>query len=276
MQRGDGSAGAAMAGRGRPSEDYTGQGVEVQFLAEKLGELARQLQDEKDVEHTLGAIVHAATDTVPGAEYASISSVLNRRELHTRAATAELPRRVDQAQYDTGQGPCLDSLYEHRSVRLSDLRTERRWPEFAARARDLGVGSMLSVQLYVTGENLGALNLHSSRPQAFDDESEQVALLFATHASVAMADAETEEHLNTAVVSRDLIGQAKGILIERYKITGHEAFRLLVVASQTTNIKLIEIARHLVETGELAAARKRRPADTTLAPRLTPKPAPPG
>ena len=267
MESGNGSAGGAKPDRGKPSENYTGQSVEVQILAEKLGELARQLQDEKDVEHTLEAIVHAATDTVPGAEYASISSVLKRREVHTRAATAELPREVDQAQYNTGQGPCLDSLYEQRSVRLSDMAAERRWPEFAARARELGMGSMLSVQLYVAGENLGALNLHSSRPRSFDDESEQVALLFAAHASVALAGAETEEHLNTAVLSRDLIGQAKGILIERYKITGQEAFRLLVVASQTTNIKLIEIARHLVETGELAAAGKRRRAHTATAPR---------
>lgn len=251
MERGNGGTAGAGAGRGRPSDDYGGHPVDVHVLAEKFGELARQLQDEKDVENTLSAIAHAATGTVPGAEHASISSVRRRREVHTRASTSELAEQVDQAQYDTGQGPCLHTLYVQRSVRLSDMKTDQRWPDFAARASDLGVASMLAVQLYVAGENLGALNLHSSRASAFDDESEQVALLFAAHAAVALAEAETVDHLQTAVLSRDLIGQAKGILMERYKITGQEAFRLLVTASQTTNIKLIEIARFLVETGEL-------------------------
>jgi GAF domain-containing protein len=227
-------------------------------LAGKFGELARHLQDEKDVEHTLAAIANAATDTVPGAEYASISSIYKRRDVRTRAATSELARDIDQAQYDTGQGPCLDALWEQRSVRVADMKTDQRWPEFAARALDRGVGSILAVQLFVTGENLGALNLHSTAQDAFDDESEQVALLFAAHAAVALAEAETVDHLQTAVLSRDLIGQGKGILMERYKITGDEAFRLLVVASQTTNIKLTDVARYLVETGRLASRQSQR------------------
>lgn len=241
-------------GRGEPSSDYAGQGgAGLAGLAEKLAELSRTLQDELDVEATLRAVVRAATDTVPGAEHASITVVIRRRDVETRAATGELPRAVDQAQYRTGEGPCLDSLYEHRTVRLSDLRTERRWPAFAAAAADLGVGSMLAVQLYVQGEDLGALNLHSSRPGAFDDESEQVALLFAAHAAVAMAGAQDHEHMQTALGTRDTIGMAKGILVERHKITPQEAFRLLVVASQATNVRLAEVADFLVRTGHLAS-----------------------
>jgi hypothetical protein len=140
---------------------------------------------------------------------------------------------VDQAQYETGQGPCLDSLYEQQTLRLSDICSEPRWPDFCARAGQLGVRSMLAVQLYVEGDNLGALNLHSRQVDAFSDESEQVALMFAAHAAVAVAGARAQEQMDTAVDSRDLIGQAKGILIERYKISSLEAFRLLVVASQT-------------------------------------------
>jgi GAF domain-containing protein len=253
MQTRSGRAGGAGADRGQPSGDYTGPPAgEANVLAEKVGQLARQLQDEKDVEHTLAAIVAAAADTVPGADHASISSVRKRSEVRTRTATGDLARQVDQAQYDTQQGPCLDTLWQQRTVRVPDMKTEQRWPEFARKALDLGMGSMLSVQLYVTGENLGALNLHATAPYAFDDESEQVALLFAAHAGVALAEAETVEHLQTAVASRDLIGQAKGILMERYRITADEAFRLLVVASQTTNVKLTEVALDLVETGQLA------------------------
>src|SRR5918993_1686717 len=93
------------AGRGEPSADYTGQEAGWNELAEKLSELARSMQDEKGLEHTLDAIVHAAAETVPGADNASITAVARRREVKTTAATGPLPRSVDQAQYETRQGP---------------------------------------------------------------------------------------------------------------------------------------------------------------------------
>lgn len=237
-------------GPGRPSSSYTGTGPGWNELAERLGVLARELQQEKDVDATLQAIVHAAVDTVPGAEAVSISAVAKRRTVETVAATGDLPRLVDQAQYDTGEGPCLSVLYERQTFRLADL-ADAPWPKFAARARDSGVGSMLGIQLFVTGEDLGALNIFSTRPDAFDDESEQVALLFAAHAAVAMAGVQERAHLRTALNARDVIGQAKGILMERYKINADEAFRLLVTASQRTNVKLRDVADHLTASGEL-------------------------
>ena len=240
------------AGRGEPSSAYCGDGSPGNVLADKLGELSRELQEEASVQDTLDAIVHGAVDTVPGAEHVSISSVLRRREVHTRASTGDLPRAVDQAQYDAGEGPCLSTLYEQRTFRLDDLDADSPWPRFIARARASGLGSMLAVQLYVTGEELGALNLFSTRAGAFGDESEQVALLFAVHAAVALADAQEQEHLHAALNARDLIGQAKGILMERYKIGPQQAFQLLVVASQRGNVKLRDIAGHLAATGELS------------------------
>ena len=252
----DGTGGSERpAGLGEPSSAFAGSGSGWNELAERFGELARDLQEKDDVAGTLNAIVSAAVDTVPGAEYASISTVARRREVSTPAATGELPRAVDRAQYGTGEGPCLDSLYRRRTVRLSDMASETRWPEFADRARALGVRSMLSIQLYVTGDDLGALNLHSTQVDAFDDESEQVGLLFASHAAIALIGAQEQEQLRASVSSRDLIGQAKGVLMERYKIGAHEAFRLLVVASQTTNIKLVDVAGHLASTGQLAGPK---------------------
>ena len=239
--------------RGMPSVDYTGHEAGWNQLAKKLSELARSMQDETGLENTLAAIVHAAAETVPGADEASITAVTGRREVRTVAASGELAVAADQAQYETGQGPCLSSLYEHQTERLSDMRDCPRWPDFAARASKLGMGSMLAAQLYVQGDNLGALNLHSRQPDAFSDESEQVALMFAGHAAVAFAGAQAQEHMEAAVSRRDVIGQAKGILIERYKISGQEAFRLLVVASQSTNIKLYDVADYLVNSGELAS-----------------------
>lgn len=189
-------------------------------LAPLLSEVARSLQQELDVENTLQAIVDAAAEAVPGAQHVSISAVIARREVQTRASTDELPQSVDQAQYETGEGPCLDTLYEQRTARIPNMAAEERWPAFAARAQALGVGSMLSVQLFVKGEDLGALNLFNAEAEGFDEESEHVALLFASHAAIAMADAQEQDHLRQAIEFRDLIGQAKGILMERYKLTG--------------------------------------------------------
>lgn len=233
------------------SSSYQGSAAGEDRLARQLSDLARDLQEEENLQDTLQRIVQAAVENVPGAEFAGITVVEGRREVNTPAWTAELVRAADQAQYETGQGPCLDTVYEEQTVRLPDMRAEQRWPEFTARATALGVGSMLSFQLYVTGDNLGALNLYSKTPEAFGDESEHIGLLFASHAAVAMASAQTQEQLARGMETRDLIGQAKGILMERYRLTGDQAFALLVRASQTTNIKLRDIAEHLAATGEL-------------------------
>ena len=242
-------------GRGRPSSNDTGSAVEDDSLAWRLSELARTLQAEDDLEKTLRQIVDTAVDTVPGAQHASISKIQRRREVTTLSATGELPRAIDHAQYDSGQGPCLDTLYDEQTVRLSDVGAEQRWPKFTARARELGVGSMLAVQLFVREDGLGALNLHSAEPNAFDDSSEHVALMFAAHAAVAMANEQERQDMRAAVSTREVIGQAQGILMERFKITAEMAFRLLVRVSQDTNRKLRDIADELTATGQLPETR---------------------
>ncbi|WP_433201125.1 GAF and ANTAR domain-containing protein [Dactylosporangium sp. CS-047395] len=226
-------------------------------LAMRLSDLARALHDEPDVQETLDAVVAAAVGTVPGAQYAGVMVVEGRRRIETRAATDDVVRRVDQAQYDTGEGPCLDAVFRERTFRLTDLATERRWPHFARRGASLGIRSMLSLRVYVERDNLGALNLYNEEPGAFDDGSEHIGQLFATHAAVALRGAQQQEQLSQAVTVRDLIGQAKGILMERHRVTADQAFALLVRASQTTNTKLIDVARHLADTGELHTRRPR-------------------
>jgi GAF domain-containing protein len=236
-------------GRGRPSSSDTGEAAGQDMLAVRMGELARSLQQEGSLQDTLQGIVTAAVDTVPGAQFAGISEVQGRLEINTPALTDELVRASDAAQYETG--PCLDAIYVEQTVRVSDMASEDRWPEFAKRAAQLGVRSMLSFQLYVVGDNLGALNLYNREPDAFDDESEHVGLLFASHAAVAMAGAQRNEQLNRAMGTRDLIGQAKGILMERHKLTADQAFMLLVRASQATHTKLRGIAEQLTTVGQL-------------------------
>jgi hypothetical protein len=197
----------------------------------------------------LAEIIAAAVAMVPGVDEGSISVVTGRRNIGSQAPTGDLPMQVDALQEETQQGPCLDAAYKQLTVRVADMASETRWPEFARRASQAGAASMLSLQLYVEGDNLGALNLYSRTPNAFDDESEQVGLLFASHAAVAYAGVRKEAQLARAVDSRDLIGQAKGILMERYKISPERAFLVLTRASQNSNRKLHDIATELVRHG---------------------------
>lgn len=182
---------------------------------------------------------------------ASISLVTGRRTVQSRAASGELPRKADALQTETGQGPCLDAAYDQRVVRVPDLSNEERWPAFARAAFDIGARSMLCIQLFVNGDNLGALNLYGDDINPFDEESEQTALLIGAHAAVALSDAREIEQLTEALGTRDLIGQAKGILMERFKITHQQAFLILTRASSESNIKLRDVAAHLSHSGEV-------------------------
>jgi transcriptional regulator with GAF, ATPase, and Fis domain len=219
-------------------------------IGRQLSELARQMQADLTVEALLHHIVTAAAVEVPGADHAGITLV-NGKKLSTPAASDELVTRVDQVQYETGEGPSLDAARLHETVRTDDLRVEARWPRFARRATQLGVLSMLSLQLFVQDDSVGALNIYSARAGAFGPQSESDGMLLASHAALAMTSSRTETGLLAAMDSRDLIGQAKGILIERCKISGVEAFGLLVASSQAVNVKLRDVADHLVTTGEL-------------------------
>jgi GAF domain-containing protein len=233
----------------RQAVGSTGESAEP-GIARQLSELARELQADLTAEALLQHIVMAAVTEVPGAQYAGIALVTGK-EFSTRAASAELAGQIDRVQYQTGEGPCLDAARHHETVRCDDLRTDARWPRFAGQAAGLGVLSVLSFQLFAGGDSFGALNLYAVDPAAFGPDSESTGILLASHAALAMAAARTEAGLLTAMDSREMIGQAKGILMERYKITGIQAFGLLVASSQAVNRKLRDIAEHLVATGEL-------------------------
>ncbi len=237
---------SARAGAGGPAEDD---------LSQRLADLARDMQRQPDSADVMAVIVSAVVATIPGAEGASISLAQRGRRVVTAAATGDLPRRFDALQEETRQGPCMDAMYEHETIRVDDLASDQRWPELADRAGEVGAASMLCIQLFVAGDDLGALNLLARRPGAFTDESERIGLMFASHAAVALAQAQKLNHLGRALASRDLIGQAKGVLMERYKITAHQAFTLLARASQDTNRKLTEVAEHLAHTGVLSTER---------------------
>jgi GAF domain-containing protein len=211
-----------------------------------MGEVARALQQEHgNVDTMLAAITAAAVINVPGADDCGISLVVNRRRVESRAPTSELPLVLDTLQGTLGEGPCLSAVHDERTVHLEDTATEERWPRFTAEAARRGVGSMLTFQLFVAGSTLGALNLYAHRTHAFGQESEAVGRLFAGHAAIALAGAQQEDRLRGAIENRDVIGQAKGILMQRRGITADEAFDVLRRASQDLNVKLADLARTL-------------------------------
>ncbi len=267
--------------RGRPSQDAPSDLV-AGDLAVHLGRLARDLENSGGTTATLDMVVATTVADVPGADHVSVSVVDRHLGGRTVAATSDIARLVDALQYREQQGPCLDTLFDHVTVRSGDLGTEPRWPRFGMAAAAAGVASVLSVQLFTDGRNLGALNLFGDRQDAFDDDAERIALALAAQASVAMARSEQIEGLLRAVESRDVIGQAKGILMERYKIDSGIAFGVLVRYSRDNNIKLVEVARSVVDgapssdtadsrcaSGVLRPSRRPRSRDCTSRPHTT-------
>jgi GAF domain-containing protein len=231
----------------------------TQKLGDTMSRVARQLQEEHgDIEGTLQAITAKAIKVVPGAEECGISYVIGRSRIEPRASTSDLPREIDALQERIKEGPCMDAVWEQQVVRVDDVGADDRWPQFSRQASELGVGSMMCFQLFVQGDQLGGLNLYAGRPGAFDDEGQEIGLMFAAHAGVAVAGAEHEENLRAAVSSRDVIGQAKGILMERHKLTADQAFGVLTRVSQELNRKLVDIARELSDTGAVPGANRRR------------------
>lgn len=234
----------ANSGQERHSE-------QARRLAQTMADLAHDLQAENSRGRTLTAMLKSAVETVPGAQVAGISLVQDSH-IASEAHTSEVAKQLDELQTELGDGPCLTSLRDEHLVRVDDFKTDERWPQFGQRAVELGVRSALSFRLFVAGQSLGALNLYANEPEAFGSESYLVGHLFAQHASVAFAEAAEHHHQDRALVNRDVIGQAKGILMQRDRLTAQQAFQLLTEASQQTNMKLAEVANWLVDNTERA------------------------
>jgi len=216
-----------------------------------LAALARELAAANDVETVWRRVVEASVEQIEGAQHAGIT-LISAASVSTPVCSDELVVDIDKHQYSTGQGPCLQAAVDEEPVvRADDLRADPRWPEFAAGAVNLGVLSMLCFQLYTERETIGALNIYAEVPNAFTEDSVRTGVLLATQAALAAASTLTVGNLRVAMVNRDVIGQAKGILMERYKITAEQAFDLLVAASQRTHRKLNAVAEQLATTGVL-------------------------
>jgi transcriptional regulator with GAF, ATPase, and Fis domain len=218
-------------------------------LAHTLGDLAVQMQAQKDTAATLRAIVEAAPHIVPGARWAGIS-LIQGRQVVAKVPTDPIVAKLEELQSELGDGPSITALRQHHTVHIDDMSSETRWPQFTRQATDLGVRSLLSFQLFVESRNLGALNLYGEQAGCFSEDSGDVGAIVAQHAAVAMFGAAAENQFQAALPSRDVIGQAKGIIMHRDNLTGLQAFAVLTHTSKNTNIKLIDVARWLVSEHE--------------------------
>jgi transcriptional regulator with GAF, ATPase, and Fis domain len=225
-------------------------------LAEVFADVARALLAEPTWEGVLTRICQVAVDVVPGCESASTSVVTGqgkRSRVETVASAGEFSTRVDALQYETGEGPCLEAVRQDEVFRTGDLSAEPRWPRFARRAaEETGIRSILAMRLYTGEDTHGALNLYSRRLEAFGEDARALGSVLAAHGAVAFAGARQRQQVETlrqGLASREIIGQAMGILMHKQRITADEAFAQLVRVSQHLNRKLRDVAEDLTKTG---------------------------
>jgi transcriptional regulator with GAF, ATPase, and Fis domain len=216
----------------------------------RIADLARSLHDTgpHQTEFALDRMVEYAATEIPGADYAGITVVNSRREVTTPATTQAYPALLDEIQQRHGQGPCLDAAWHQHAVHIDDLAADERWPLYRRDAlSETPIRSILSFRLFTSKSTIGALNVFADQPNAFDDDAEEIGYVLATHAALALDTAQREDHFRSALASRDVIGQAKGILMARLGITALQAFELLKRLSQESNTKLVDVARKVTE-----------------------------
>ncbi|MDQ4070676.1 MAG: GAF and ANTAR domain-containing protein [Actinomycetota bacterium] len=221
---------------------------DVVEVAETFATVARTLAESHGgLQSALDKIVHLAVEHLDACEFAGISLV-EKGKITSPASSNDIPKKIDEIQSEVGEGPCVDAIKEHEVFQTGQLKEERRWPRFSERAhQETGVSSILGIRLFLEEDTMGALNLYSTVPDAFDDSDVALGSVFAVHASVAMASARREESLEQKAETRDVIGRAKGILMARAGVGDEEAFAMLRRASQRMNVKLRDVAKQIAE-----------------------------
>lgn len=240
----------------RWSDADSGGGVNGgrQGFAAAVAQLAVGWVDEQVETELLQTVTDGAVQVIPGSEDAAIVILAGPGLMAARSVHGSLPPAVMGLQNEVGEGPCLDALSRPTQVRIDDLPADPRWPRFAAPASGWGIRSMLCTPLVHQQQILGALCIASSVPDAFDDDALAMIDIFATHAVIALAGTRDRAELITALDSRDLVGQAKGILMERHHLSAEKAFAVLVRVSQDNDTTLRAVCTRLCLSGDLEIA----------------------
>jgi GAF domain-containing protein len=227
-------------------------------LSQSLSRLAGVVLTEETSDAILELVVSLARSTIKGADGVGVTIV--RDDKFTTAAHSDaIAREVDAFQYELSDGPCLSAMVDGNQTRIESMILETRWPLFVPRAKDKGILSTWSFPLTVRGRSIGALNLYSRELDGFKNSDENIAKTFAMHASTVLSNAiaystsaQLTGQLREALESRQLIGEATGILIERLSCGRETAFNHLRRTSNNTNVKLKEVAQGVVDSVQQA------------------------
>jgi len=217
-------------------------------LAQRMAELARATAPPRDLKEVLSGVTAAATEMIPGTDTCGVLLIGKGGKFESLFGTSDLIYKVDALQEACGEGPCVEAALDELIVRTDDFTTERRWPAYSRAVAELGVHSGLSFKLYTSATTAGALNLFGLRPGAFDAQSEAIGSVLAAHAASAIIASRHGEQLESALTTRDTIGQAKGVIMERFNVDALRAFEMLRELSQSSNTRLVDIAARVIES----------------------------
>jgi GAF domain-containing protein len=217
-------------------------------LAVRMAELARSVASPRSLNDVLAGVTAAAKEFIPGVDTAGVLLVGPGKTFESLAGITELPHELDELQMRFDEGPCRQAALEDVVVRTDDFRHEERWPRYSPACVELGVLSGLSFKLYTADRTAGALNLFSFRPNSWDVDAETTGMVLAAHAASAILASRQHEQLNSALSTRDRIGQAKGIIMERYNVGDVQAFEMLRQLSQESNTRLVDVAQKVIDT----------------------------
>jgi hypothetical protein len=209
-----------------------------------MAALTKAFDGSAPAEEMLSSVTAAAVDLINGVDCADVL-VIGDGHFRSAASTSDLVFALAAAQQDAGQGPCLDAIGGRTVIRSNDLRTEPRWPHFARIATALGVHSVLSYRLDTHGAKAATLSFFGCKPEAFGMESQAFGATLAAHASIALITDDRRHQFESALASRDVIGQAKGMIMERFNVDAFRAFEMLRTISQNSNTPVKDIARRL-------------------------------
>jgi GAF domain-containing protein len=201
------------------------------------------------IDDMLARLTSASLALISGADCAKISVIDNGR-LCSIAATSQLTRSLDGAQQAAGHGPCLEAISARKAIRCDDLRTDVRWPRFASHATTAGLHSVLSSPIEIPGDTGATFSLFGFRAEAFGAESETIGAMLANHAAIALISERQERQFKAALATRDVIGQAKGLIMERFGVDAARAFAMLTAISQETNAPVRDLAARFVDTAK--------------------------
>lgn len=210
-----------------------------------LANMALELEQDGDSTKMLERVSQYAR-VVLDADDAGVMRIVSRSEITTPAATSDRVDQAHQLQAKYDEGPCLDAIKGHATYRSDDVTGDPRWPKWGPAAAEIGIRSAVGVRLATRTQGYGSLNIYADRPSAFTAADEQAAEMLAAHATAAFAVAERAEGLATAVESRTTIGQAQGILMQKFDIDSKAAFDFLKRISQHENRRLFTVAEAIV------------------------------